>query len=534
MPTTEELLDEGLGHHQAGRLAEAERLYQEVLRVDPRHANALHLLGLVYHQQGQHDAAIGYVRRAIDVQPRSELFWENLGAVYHALGRYREAADAAGQLLQLNPNNGKAYFNLGCALRDLGDLDGAGTQFRRATEINPSFADAFFQLGNTLNRLGEPAEASNCLGVALHAKGKLDEAAGHFRNAVKLNPRYAEAYKNLGIVLVELGEQDEATGCFRKALEVAPNDADAHIHLGVRLLQLGDFEAGWAHYEWRCRSQNPAFKPRNFSAPLWDGRPLGGKTLLMHAEQGLGDTLQFVRYAPLVRRRDGRVVLGSQKPLRILLSGCPGIDQVVVDGEQWPPFDCHVPLLSLPHLLGTQADNFPADVPYLFAREDLIRLWQGRLGDCPGFKVGICWQGDPRHRDDRRRSFTLSHFAALAEIPDVDLISLQKGTGTEQLAAVRFPVKALGPDFDEGNGPFMDTAAVMKNLDLVVTSDTAVAHLAGALGVPVWVALAKAADWRWQLDREDSPWYPTMRLFRQEQAGDWGLVFQRIAGALRE
>jgi tetratricopeptide (TPR) repeat protein len=517
MSATEELLDKGLGHHQAGRLREAEQVYQEILRGNPQYANALHLLGLLQHQQGQHEVALKNIRRAISVLPRSELFWANLAAVYHALERYREAADGYEQAIRLNPNNGMAHFQLGCVLHALEDIDGAEANLRRAIQINPNSAQAHSHLGNTLVRLK-----------------KLDEAAGSLQHALKLSPGSAEVHTNLGLVLRHQGKLDEAVRSLQTALTIDSQYADAHKLLGLIFLLMGNFEAGWSHYEWRWRTKDRIFVPRNFPQPLWDGQPLEGRSLLVHAEQGLGDTLQFVRFAPLVQQRGCRVILECQKPLQTLLSSCRGIDQLVARGDALPPFDFHMPLLSLPCLLGTHAGNIPADVPYLVAREDLVRDWQGRLGDGNEFRVGICWQGSPTYRGDRQRSVALAYFAALADVRGVRLISLQKGAGTEQWVDVRFPVTILGADLDEANGAFMDTAAVMKNLDLVISSDTAVAHLAGALGVPVWVALPKLPDWRWLLDREDSPWYPTMRLFRQEKAGEWGPVFRRIAEALRD
>jgi tetratricopeptide (TPR) repeat protein len=515
MAAEEELLDKGLEHHLAGRLGEAERLYQEFLRFSPLHPDGLHLLGLLQHQQGQHGAAIDYICRAISVKPGSTVFWTNLSAVYQALKLLPEAVDAAGQAVRLNPDYAEAHNNLGVALLALGRLNEAAASFQQALHLRPDYA-----------------RAHNNLGVVLREQGHLDESVRSFQKAVDIVPDYAEAHSNLGVVLREQGNLDESARSLQKALQINPNDADAHKNLGFLLLRLGDFEEGWSQYEWRW--QTKGFKRRNFTAPPWDGRPLHGKSLLLYAEQGLGDTIQFVRYAPLLRQQGCRVIVECQKPLRQLLSSCLGIDQLVVQEEELPPFDFHVPMLSLPRLLRTDASNIPADVPYLFAREDLVRYWRDRLSDANAFKIGICWQGSPTYEGDRRRSFALEHFSVLAEVPGVQLISLQKGVGTEQIADVRFSVRTLGPELDETNGAFTDTAAVMRNLDLVVASDTAVVHLAGALAVPVWVALAKVSDWRWLLDREDSPWYPTMRLFRQSERGNWQQVFERMAGEVKK
>ena len=293
---------------------------------------------------------------------------------------------------------------------------------------------------------------------------------------------------------------------------------------------MGRFEQGWPGYEWRWKCKEFGSLPP-FHPPLWDGSPLDGRTILVHAEQGLGDTLQFIRYAPLVHQRGGRVILVCQPPLIGLLTRSPGVERLVAQGEALPDYDVHVPLMSLPGLLGTTLESVPADVPYLDAEPQLVEAWRHRLGSYPGFKVGIVWQGNPKFRLDRRRSIPLAQFAPLARVPGVHLFSLQKGPGAEQLAAVtdRFPVTDLGRRLDD----FMDTAAVLKNLDLVISVDTAIAHLAGALGIPVWVALPFVPDWRWLMDREDSPWYPTMRLFRQARPGQWEDVFQRIAEALQ-
>jgi hypothetical protein len=276
--------------------------------------------------------------------------------------------------------------------------------------------------------------------------------------------------------------------------------------------------------------------PPPYDRPRWDGAPLAGRTILLHAEMGLGDTLQFVRYADAVRRRGGRVILACQRPLARLLDGCPGVDLLVPQDAPPPPFDVYAPLMSLPGLLGTTADAIPAPVPYLAADPDLVARWRGAVAGDDALKVGVAWQGNPQHPKDRERSFPLAALAAVAAVPGVRLYSLQKGPGAEQLADPHLPftVHDLGGRLDEEAGPFRDTAAVLTLLDLVIAADSALAHLAGALAVPAWVALPMAADWRWMVARDDTPWYPTLRLFRQAAWGDWGGVFDRMAAALRE
>ncbi len=303
----------------------------------------------------------------------------------------------------------------------------------------------------------------------------------------------------------------------------------------LALLTLGDYPRGFAEYEWRWKTKRLAGSP-TYQQPLWDGSPLDGKTILLHAEQGLGDMVQFLRFVPVVKDRGGRVIVASQKPLVPLLAACPWIDQLIAQGETLPTFNVQAPLMSLPRILGTTLATLPTQVPYLSADPRLVQRWREELAAYPGFRIGIAWQGNPQNPADRHRSFPLDCLAPLAGLPGVQLFSLQKGPGTEQIdqRAERFPLVELGSRLDETSGPFMDTAAVMVCLDLVVSACTSLAHLAGALAVPVWVALKFAPDWRWLYHREDSPWYPTARLFRQPQPGDWAGAFDRMVAALQE
>jgi hypothetical protein len=317
------------------------------------------------------------------------------------------------------------------------------------------------------------------------------------------------------------------------ALRLDPQSASTHWNRALALLQGGDYARGWPEYEWRWR--RPGARPRlSTDRPAWDGRPLEGRTILLWCEQGLGDAIQFARYAPRVQRQGGRVLLQCPGILRALFRTLPGVEAVLAEGEALPAFDVHAPLLSLPALLGTTLATVPAEVPYLSADPALVGAWRKKLAAVPGLRVGVAWQGNPHHKWDRHRSVHLAAFAPLARVGGVRLVSLQKGPGAEQLAALRgrLPVVDFGDDLG-ASGPYPDTAALMRGLDLVVTVDTATAHLAGALGVPVWVPLSTIVDWRWLLGREDSPWYPTMRLFRQAQLGDWGPVFARLAEELR-
>jgi tetratricopeptide (TPR) repeat protein len=515
MPTTAEQLVMARHHRQAGDLLLAESYYRQVLQTDPGHPESLHFLGQLAYMKGDYDAAAALVRDALARAPEVAAWHADLGLAHQARGRAEEAATCYRQALRLNPDWADLHATLGGVLADMGRVDDAVRHCREAIRLRPDLPAGHNNLGNVLLRLGKTAEA-----------------AASYQQALRAKPDLAEAHNNLGNVWLEEGKIDDAVHCFRNALRLSPEYADAHKNLGLTLLKSGDFEAGFAYYE-RSVSISDRLKPKRFSQPEWDGRPLPGGTLLLHVEHGIGDTLLMIRYAPIIRRQGLRLILECQRSLIPLLSTCPGIEQLVARGESPLSFDVHAALFSLPRLLGTRVHNIPADVPYLFARDDLIRQWRDRLNGPARLKIGICWQGNPMPGVSEHRWFSLARFGTIARLPGVQLVSLQKGPGAEQLAACPFAVTQLGSDLDEANGAFMDTAAVMKDLDLVISPDTAVAHLAGAMGIPVWVLLTRVADWRWLIDREDSPWYPNVRLFRQENSGDWDSVFGRVAETVR-
>ena len=347
-----------------------------------------------------------------------------------------------------------------------------------------------------------------------------------------LRPDYAEAHNNLGNVLLDQGKFDESAARFEQALALRPDYAVAQMGLASCYLVQGKYELGWPAYEGRLRL--PGVEPQP-SLPRWTGEPLAGRRVLLVAEQGLGDTLHFVRYARLLKERCARVVLACHAALGRLLASHPDLDELFILGSavDLPRSDFYLPLLSAPGAFHTTASTIPSEVPYLSADPELTDQWRRELAGIDGFKIGIAWQGSRGYRFDRSRSIPLADFAPLASLPGVRLVSLQKGFGSDQVATVDFPVLDLSGRLDEVAGPFMDTAAVIRNLDLVVTPDTAIAHLAGALGVPVWVALQFSPDWRWLQGRDDSPWYPTMRLFRQTTFGGWPEVFERITKAIK-
>lgn len=369
------------------------------------------------------------------------------------------------------------------------------------------------------------------LGMVCHDTERYDEALEAYRRALELKPDFPVALNNQANTFRSLGRIEEAIESFDAAIALQPDYTSAHYNRALARLIGGDFPGGWQDYEWRWRYLGLA-EP-TFPQPRWDGSPLEGRRILLHAEQGLGDTLQFIRYASVAKERGGQVVFIGQAALLPLLRLGDDIDEFVPQGDPLPAFDVHASLMSLPLILGTTVDTIPSRVPYVFADPVLMERWRRQLSSVGPFRIGITWQGNPDNRGDRQRSFPLQALQSLSELPGVKLISLQKGRGAEQLQENPLTnVLDFGSGLDEQSGPFMDTAAILQNLDLVVTADTALAHLAGSLGVPTWVVLPFAPDWRWLLKREDSSWYPTMRLFRQPSPGDWDSVFKKVVDAV--
>jgi Flp pilus assembly protein TadD len=526
-------------HHEAGDFCRAEQLYRQALRYDPNNVEAHNNLGNALLSQGKVEEAVAHWQVALTIRPEAIEARVNIGGALVHLGRLQEALSQCEEAVRQRPDLAETQNNLGNALAGLEDFESAAACYRQALQINPQFALTYNNLANLFVK-----------------QDKLDEAVGCYQQALQLKHNYVEAHSNLGNVYFLKGQFDQAQACYDQALRVDAGDADTHFNQALLWLLQGKWAQGWTEYEWRW--QTKGFQRYTFRQPRWDGSPAPSShcTLLLLGEQGLGDTLHFVRYVSLVRQRGWRIILQCQAPLVRVLAGVEGIDKVLALGAPLPAFDAYLPLLSLPTVFRTMPDTVPATVPYLHADAALIEHWRRKMSDvlCPmsdvkttnadieqrtsdigrALRIGIAWQGSPTFRADRQRSIPLEQFARLAQVEGVQLISLQKGPGTDQLQALagRFPIIDLGTGLDEASGPFMDTAAIMKNLDLVISSDTAVPHLAGALGVRVWVALPLVPDWRWLLLRQDTPWYPTMRLFRQTRSGDWEDVFARIASEL--
>jgi Tfp pilus assembly protein PilF len=478
--TAKQRIDLALTHHRAGRLREAEAIYRQILSEQPDYADALHLLGSMAAQLGHYETAIDLLKKAIQINPNAAPYYGNLGAVYLKLKR----------------------------------LDEAETTLRRAIQLNPQMADGYFNLGGTLSE-----------------KGDFENALANSHKGLALHPNWPEMYNSIGVTLRKSAKYDQSISAFRRAIALRPEYAEGHWNLGLTLLQLGDFASGWTEYEWRTRMPD-VVRPRNFPPPPWTGEQLSGKTILLHAEQGFGDTLQFIRYVPQVVARGGRVVIECPPELATILRGVEGIQEIYVQHQTLPPFDTHCSIMSLPLTLGVRPLAEPAKVPYISVPPDRIAAWHQRLGNPDDRRrVGLVWAGGPQHADDSRRSIRLEHFAPLFAIESARFYTLQKGPGAAQAANPPPGIDLINWTADLHD--YIETAALISNLDLVISVDTSVAHLAGALGKPVWLLLPSVPDWRWMLNRNDTPWYPTMRLFRQTKAGDWPGVIKDIAHALK-
>ncbi|MBF0124606.1 MAG: tetratricopeptide repeat protein, partial [Magnetococcales bacterium] len=444
-------------------------------------ADALSLLhlSLAAYQRQEYERSWSDCHRALTIEPHRPDGWTLAGMILRRLKRIPEAIDA----------------------------------YRKAIDLQPDFADPHNNFANLLRE-----------------QGQAEEAVLHYRQATLLKPDFADAFNNLGGALQDACRVEEAVASFNRALALRPDNADTHWDRALALLLLGDYQQGWVDYEWRWRRGEPP--PRPFREPAWDGSALNGRTILVHAEQGLGDTLQFVRYVPWVAASGGRVVLEVREPLMQLLQHTPGVDQLVMQNTLLPPFDCHIPLLSLAHIFGTTLDTIPNRVPYVPIDTERVAHWGGRLRQgSRAVRVGLVWGGNPRVKNDHWRSPRLQPLLELFAVAGVDFYLLQHGDGRRDLEQQTLPDHVI--DIAAEVKDLADTAAIMMQMDLVISSDTATAHLAGALGVKGWILLQFSPDWRWLLHRSDSPWYPSLRLFRQPQPRRWDLVAAEVKQALQ-
>jgi Flp pilus assembly protein TadD len=503
-------------HHQNGRLSQAEHLYRLVLQSRPDHPFVLHALALIAYQTSRHDLALDLVAKAIEANPQMPQFHNTRGVVLEALGRPEQALESYRQALSLEPEYAEAHHNTAIAMLARQQYAAAAQKCKQAASLAPDSAQVY-----------------NTMGFCLQKQGRPDEAIENYKQAVRLAPDFAEAHNHLGVVLSAVDRHEQAIENYSRAVQIDPQYAEAHWNLSLALLLTGRLAEGWKEYEWRRSPELQMMTyPHHYDLPRWDGSPFVGRRLLVHYEQGFGDTIQFIRYLPMVKARGGAVILEVRKPLVGLLHGFPGIDELVEASPDVKPaadFDMHVSLMDLPGIFGTTLDNVPADVPYLHADSAKARHWRTVLsGD--HFKVGIVWSGSPAYERNHVRSCSLEHFAPLAAVPGVKLYSLQKGAPAAQLKefAGKIPVTDLADHLHD----FSDTAAVIEDLDLIISVDTCVPHLAGAMGKHVWLLLCSAPAWQWMLDRPDSPWYLTMRIFRQTQPDHWHDVFQQVTQEL--
>lgn len=545
-------IDMAIELQRAGRHEEALAKCVFAASIKPDSAQVHHVMGFILQTQGKTTEAIESYRRAIRLKPDFAQAYDHLGVALSEQGRCDEAIASHRRAIELDPSCAGAYNNLAIALGVTGRFDEAIVNYRVAVRLEPGLVDAYYNMANMLREQGrhdeaiaaykraielraDYAEAYNNLGRALKECGRLDEAAENCEKAIALNPDLAEAYNNLGLLRKAQGRHAQAIEHYEKAIQLKPDYANAHWNRALTLLSCGRFSEGWGEYQWRRQAKLGAILDTQRENPSsWDGSPFAGKRLLIRYEQGMGDCIQFVRYAPMVKARGGTVIFEAVGPLLSLLEGFDGIDELVEaspDGRPTAEFDLDAFLLDLPRVFGTTADTIPADVPYLYADRAKVEQWADRLGG-GDFKVGIVWAGSPRHTNDANRSCTFEHFETLGQVEGVRLFGLQKGPAAVQAdrATGRMPFMNLGGQIES----FADTAAIIENLDLVISVDTAVLHLAGAMGKDVWGLLPFDADWRWLLDRSDSPWYPTMRLFRRSRMGDWDGLFDLVATELKQ
>jgi len=538
------------------RPEEALAAFGQAVALKPDYAEACYSRGITLNELGRPLEALASFDRAIALRPDYAEAWYNQGIALRELRRPLDALASYDRAITLKPDYAEAHNNRGNALSDLKRYEEALASYDRAVALKPDYAEAYSNRLIPLRELRRPEEAlascdravalqpdyapaHNNRGNALYEFRRLEEVLASFDRAIALKPDYAEAYGNRGVMLFEMRRMEEALADYDRAIALKPDYAEAHYNRAMHSLTLGDYARGWAQYEWRWRTTQFEEAVRDLAAPLWLGREdLRGRTILLHAEQGLGDTLQFCRYVPQVAALGATVVLEVQAGLERLLARLEGVDRIVTRGQALPPHDFQTPLVSLSLALGAGPDGNLG--PYLTPDPEKAAAWAARLAGTGGLRVGLCWAGGSRpdqpiaHAIDKRRSLPLEAFAPLAAVPGLELYSLQKGPPAAQLLEVQArgwpgpPIIDLTAELKD----FADTAALVANLDLVISCDTSTAHLAGGLGVPVWILNRFDACWRWLADRDDSPWYPGARLFRQTAPGEWDGVIEQVTSDL--
>ena len=583
---TADLLQQGLALHKAGQLEQASVIYEEILKLNPKHFDANHLNGVIFFQNKNYLKAIETIKLAISINSshpsahsnlekayidfgnlkfklgelneaincysqallinKKDIIFYNRGLVYKQINQIDLAISDYKQAIKINNNYFEAYSDLGIALKEIGNLDEALENYNKSIAINDSYINAYYNRGNVLKelkRLDEAltsydraielkrdyAEAYYNRGIVLNELKRLDEALTSYDRAIELKSDYAEAYSNRGAVLKELKQLDQALTSYDRAIAIKPDYAEAYWNKSLALLLGGDFDKGFNEYEWRWKKDNLTSPKRNFSQPLWlDAKDIAGKTILLHAEQGLGDTLQFCRYVMQVAELGAKVILEVQKPLVNLLQNLTGVSQLVAKGSALPEFDYQCPLMSLPLAFKTELNSIPSSTAYLKNNAAKLEVWSKRLGEKSKPRIGLVWSGNSKHGNDHNRSLSLTDVLKHLQ-PNFEYVSLQKEVREgDKDALTNSAVKHYGDELND----FTDTAALCDLMDIVISVDTSVAHLAGALGKTTWILLPYVPDWRWLLDRDDSPWYASVKLYRQDEDRQYAPVLERIANDL--
>ena len=501
--------------YKAGQLSEAEQICQQIISGFPDHFDATHVLAVVQAAQRKNELALATYDRALVLRPDHADVLNNRGNTQLALNRFHDALESYDRALALRKDYPEAHSNRGSVLERLNRLDEALASYDRAVALRPNFVEALYNRGNTLKALK-----------------RFEDALVSYDRALALQPKHADAHNNRGQVLKELMRYDEALKSYDSAIAVQPEHVMAHCNAAALRLLTGDFNRGWIDYEWRWLKESVISTYRSFSQPIWRGdASISGKTVLVHSEQGLGDTIQFSRYVPMVAAAGARVVFEVQKPLQGLMANLAPSVEIVGRGDPLPPFDMHCPLLTLPLAFGTRLETIPSAKSYLQAPASHLAKWQTRLADVARPLIGLVWSGNPRHDRDVERSIPFRSLVPLFDAR-VTFISLQK-----ELRAGDLPILMEHPavlNLGEGLTDFSDTAGLVSEIDLVISVDTSVAHLAAALGRPTWILLTYVPDWRWMLSRDDSPWYPTVRLFRQGASHNWDGVIAELHQAIEK
>jgi tetratricopeptide (TPR) repeat protein len=540
-----------LALHRQGKIREAELLCIEIVKRRPKHFGALSLLGAIALSTRRNPRAVQMLRRAIALNPNLLVAHNNLGEALRRLKRPKLALESFNKAIALKPNDANAYINKANLFYELKRYPLALAIYDKAIALNPELARAYFNRGNTQREMKRPqaalesyrraislvpgfVRAHTNLGALLNELERCEEALQAYDAALALRPKSPACWYNHANVLRDLNRIDDAIASYHEAIALKSDYAQAHWNMGNCMLLLGDYGQGLTEYEHRL-GRARQIKRRAYSQPVWTGdEDIAGKTLFIFPEFYLGDMIEFCRYAKMAEDRGAKVVLAAQNSLHQLLRGLSPTLEIIAADAVPDNFDYHCPLMSLPFAFKTTFETIPGQVPYLLAEEERVVKWREKLGP-HGIKIGICWQGSKTVYAQRlHRSFSPLHFRNIAKLANVRLISLQKPDGEDPLAGLPsdLSIESLGPEFDAGPQAFLDTAAVMQSLDLVITTDTGLAHLAGALARPTWLVVKHVPDWRWLLDRADSPWYPTMRLFRQKQRGNWRSAFEQIETAL--